>query len=65
MFVSYIFYLLQTLDEWSKNGVTLNEELDGVAEVVLEALGCEERKDNGAGTPKPPFLSILIFLAGS
>lgn len=65
MFVSYIFYLFPTLDDWSKNGVTLNEELDGVVEVVLEALGREEREDNGAGTSKPPFLSILIFLAGS
>lgn len=40
-------------------------ELGGVAKVLLEALGREEGKDSVAGTRKPPFLSILIFLAGS
>lgn len=65
MFHSCIFYLGLTLDCRSRNGVTVNEELDGVAEVVLEAFGREGRKDSGAGTWKPPFLSILIFLAGS
>lgn len=55
MFVSYIFYLFPTSDYWSRNGVTLNEELDGVAEAVLEALGRKERKDNGAERQSLPF----------
>lgn len=44
MFVSYIFYLFPTLDYESRNGVTLNEDLDGVAEPCWKRWGVRTAK---------------------